>query len=103
MDSIGTRIRKWYQRAPAPYGWLFMLLFIGFWVLFVGFLAASLNSGFSSAIENLPQEILRIGWKLGGLYIAFLVIYALLRFAGFDRGHWKQLNAALKESRDRKK
>lgn len=101
MDSIGTRLRRWYQDAPAPLVWLFALIFIGFWVLLVGFLFASLNSGFGAASNGLPQEALRIGMKLGGLYVVFLVIYLLLRLAGFDRNHWKQLNAAFKENRKR--
>lgn len=102
MDSIGTRIRRWYEDAPAPMSWLFILIFIGFWVLFVGFVGASLNKGFGVAASDLPQEALRVGTKLGGLYVVLLVIYLIFRAAGFNKNHWKQVNSEFKKNRGRK-
>jgi len=103
MDSIGARLRRWYQGAPAPLVWLLALIFIGFWVLLVGFLGASVNRGFGAAGSDLPQEVVRVGKKLGGLYVIFLVIYLILRAVGFNKNHWKQLNTGFKDKRDQKR
>ena len=83
--------------------WLFALMFIGFWALLVGFLGGSVNRGVGAAISDLPQEAFRVGKKLGGLYVIFLVIYLILRTAGFNKNHWKQLNTGFKEKRNQKR